>query len=139
MLLSQRSRSLTSPAGHFGFDFAPVRPDEASSCLQQSTLPHAASVPALYSLSRWRSLIWTTFLRLPLRSARRERFALGWGNMSSGQSRTVKVAVPTSALGVVQGDIDASGAPTLEHGTYVFSTGTAADTVTPAKNNSIDL
>ena len=36
--------------------------------------------------------------------------------LTAGQSRTVHVSVPTSALDVVQGDVDASGPPTLEHG-----------------------
>ncbi len=60
-------------------------------------------------------------------------------SLAAGQSRTVHVTVPTSALGVVQGDIDASGPPTLEHGTYVFSTGTASDAVTATGANSIGL
>lgn len=59
--------------------------------------------------------------------------------LTAGQSRTVTVSFPSSVLGVVQGDIDASGPRTLEHGTYVFSTGTASDTVTPGDANSIDL
>ena len=49
------------------------------------------------------------------------------------------MSVPTSALDVVQGDIDASGPPTLEHGTYVFSTGTASDAVTATSADSIGL
>jgi beta-glucosidase len=60
-------------------------------------------------------------------------------SLGAGQSRTVTVTIPTSALGVVQGDIDASGPPTLEHGQYVFSTGTAADAVTPSGANTITL
>ena len=38
-----------------------------------------------------------------------------------------------------QGDIDASGPRSLEHGEYVFSTGTAADAVTPSATNTITL
>ena len=60
-------------------------------------------------------------------------------HLGAGQSTTVRVSVPTSALGVVQGDIDASGPRTLEHGTYVFSTGTAADAVTASPSNSVRL
>ena len=52
---------------------------------------------------------------------------------------TVTVSFPKSALDLVQGDIDASGPPTLEHGTYVFSTGTAADSVTQNAADSITL
>jgi hypothetical protein len=47
--------------------------------------------------------------------------------------------VPTSVLGVVQGDIDANGPPSLEHGDYVFSTGTAAESVTPSASNTVTL
>ncbi|MDT4904149.1 MAG: hypothetical protein QOH52_2165, partial [Pseudonocardiales bacterium] len=38
-----------------------------------------------------------------------------------------------------QGDVNASGPRTLEHGQYVFSTGTAADAVTPSGANTITL
>ena len=60
-------------------------------------------------------------------------------SLSAGQSRTVTVRIPTTALGVVQGDIDASGPRTLEAGDYVFSTGTAADPVTPSATNTITV
>jgi beta-glucosidase len=60
-------------------------------------------------------------------------------SLTAGQSRTVTVSFPSSVLGVVQGDINASGPRTLEHGTYVFSTGTASDAVSPSDTNSIDL
>ncbi|WP_375484823.1 glycoside hydrolase family 3 N-terminal domain-containing protein [uncultured Jatrophihabitans sp.] len=59
--------------------------------------------------------------------------------LAAGQTRTVRVSFPTTTLGVVQGDMNASGPRTLEHGTYVFSTGTATDAVTPGAANSIDL
>ena len=59
--------------------------------------------------------------------------------LDAGQSRTVTVTIPLTVLGIVQGDIDASGPPTLEHGQYVFSTGTAADAVTPSGSNTIAL
>jgi hypothetical protein len=42
-------------------------------------------------------------------------------------------------LGVVQGDIDASGPPTLQHGQYVFSTGAITDAVTSSGSNTITL
>jgi beta-glucosidase len=60
-------------------------------------------------------------------------------SLGAGQSRTVTVTIPTSVLGIVQGDIDASGPRTVEHGAYVFSTGTAADPATPSAANTITL
>jgi beta-glucosidase len=57
----------------------------------------------------------------------------------AGGSRTVTVRVPTRVLGVVQGDINASGPRTLEHGQYVFSTGTVTDAATPTAGNTITL
>jgi beta-glucosidase len=60
-------------------------------------------------------------------------------SVDAGQTRSVTVKFPTTVLGVVQGDIDASGPRTLEHGQYVFSTGTAADAVTPSGANTITL
>ena len=60
-------------------------------------------------------------------------------SLAAGQSRTVTVRVPTSALGVVQGDVNASGPPTLEHGEYVFSTGSVTDQVNPSAANTITL
>ncbi|MCW2597962.1 MAG: beta-glucosidase [Pseudonocardiales bacterium] len=59
--------------------------------------------------------------------------------LAVGQTRSVTVKFPTSVLGVVQGDVNASGPRTLEHGQYVFSTGTAADAVTPSGANTITL
>jgi beta-glucosidase len=60
-------------------------------------------------------------------------------SLDAGQQRTVTVHVPTRALRVVQGDINASGRPTLEHGTYVFSTGPITDPASPSGSNSITL
>jgi beta-glucosidase len=60
-------------------------------------------------------------------------------SLGAGQSRSVTVKFPTSVLGIVQGDINASGPRSLEHGAYVFSTGTAADAVTPSAANTITL
>jgi hypothetical protein len=51
----------------------------------------------------------------------------------------VTVSVPDSALGVVQGDINAQGPPQVEHGQYVFSTGTAGAAPTATAGNSINL
>lgn len=59
--------------------------------------------------------------------------------LAAGASRAVTVRILTSTLGVVQGDINASGPRTLEHGDYVFSTGTASDTVTASAANTIGL
>lgn len=60
-------------------------------------------------------------------------------HLAAGQSATVTVTVPDNALGVVQGDINAQGPLQVEHGQYLFSTGTAgaAPAATPA--NSITL
>jgi beta-glucosidase len=59
--------------------------------------------------------------------------------LAAGQSKTITVRFATSVLGVVAGDIDASGPPTLEHGQYVFSTGTATDAVTASATNTLTL
>lgn len=59
--------------------------------------------------------------------------------VDAGASRTVTVLVPLRALGVVQGDVDAGGPPTLEHGQYVFSTGVVGEAVTPSAANTISL
>jgi beta-glucosidase len=59
--------------------------------------------------------------------------------LAGGQSKTVTVSFPTSVLGVVPGDIDAAGPPTLEPGQYVFSTGTATDAVTASAANTVTL
>jgi len=60
-------------------------------------------------------------------------------SLAAGQTRTVTVTFPTSRLGVVKGDINANGVPTLEHGKYVFTTGTAGQSVTATRANSINL
>jgi beta-glucosidase len=59
--------------------------------------------------------------------------------LAAGASRTVTVRVPASALEIVQGDIDASGPPSLQHGQYVFSTGAITDAVTSTASNTIRL
>jgi beta-glucosidase len=39
--------------------------------------------------------------------------------LAAGESKTVNVRFPVSTLGETQGDIDASGPPTVEPGSYV--------------------
>jgi beta-glucosidase len=60
-------------------------------------------------------------------------------NLQSGQSKTVTVTFSKNVLGVVPGDIAAVGPLVVEHGQYVFSTGTAADTATPSGSNTLTL
>jgi beta-glucosidase len=60
-------------------------------------------------------------------------------SVAAGSSRTVTVRVPLRNLGVVQGDVDAGGPPTLQHGQYVFSTGALTDAVTASAGNSVTL
>jgi len=60
-------------------------------------------------------------------------------HVDAGAARTVTVNVARSALKIVQGDVDASGPPTLEHGQYVFSTGPVTDAVTASATNSVTL
>ncbi|HEX5118348.1 MAG TPA: glycoside hydrolase family 3 N-terminal domain-containing protein [Pseudonocardiaceae bacterium] len=44
-------------------------------------------------------------------------------HLAAGQSSTVTVTVPVSRLAITQGDIDATAPPSVEHGRYVFSSG----------------
>ncbi|HEY3718436.1 MAG TPA: glycoside hydrolase family 3 N-terminal domain-containing protein [Jatrophihabitantaceae bacterium] len=60
-------------------------------------------------------------------------------HLDAGQSKSVTVNVQSSALGVVPGDVNASGPLVVEHGSYVFSTGTAAGTPTSSASNTITL
>ena len=60
-------------------------------------------------------------------------------HLDAGQSRTVKVSFPTNQLGVVPGDIESYGPLQVEHGQYVFSSGTATDTVTSKAANTLNL
>lgn len=60
-------------------------------------------------------------------------------HLAAGQTRTVTVSVPTRVMGVVPGDINGSGPRQVEHGQYVFSTGTVTDSVTPSGTNTITL
>ncbi len=59
--------------------------------------------------------------------------------LAAGASKTVTVKVPTSALGLMAGDVDASGPPTLEAGQYVFSAGNVLAKPTASNANSITL
>lgn len=59
--------------------------------------------------------------------------------LSAGTSATVTVQVPWSSLAVVPGDVDASGTPRVEHGTYLFSTGPVTTPATAAPGNSLQL
>jgi beta-glucosidase len=59
--------------------------------------------------------------------------------VSAGQSTTVTVHVQWSALAVVPGDVDASGTPRVEHGTYVFSTGPLTTAATATSGNSLRI
>jgi beta-glucosidase len=60
-------------------------------------------------------------------------------HLAAGQSATVTVPVPDSALGVVQGDINAQGPLRVEHGQYVFSAGPAGPAPAATAANSITL
>jgi beta-glucosidase len=60
-------------------------------------------------------------------------------HLAAGQSSTVTVQVANSALGVVQGDVNAQGPLQVEHGQYVFSTGTAGAAPAATAANSINL
>jgi beta-glucosidase len=60
-------------------------------------------------------------------------------SLQSGQTRTVTVRFPRAVLGVVPGDIDANGPLVVEHGQYVFSTGTVSDTATANSSNTLNL
>src|SRR5262249_47947653 len=44
-------------------------------------------------------------------------------HLAAGASTTVTVTVPVSRLAITQGDIDATAPPSVEHGRYVFSSG----------------
>jgi beta-glucosidase len=60
-------------------------------------------------------------------------------SLQSGQTKTVTVTFSKQVLGVVPGDIAAVGPLVVEHGQYVFSTGTVTDTVTPSAANTLTL
>jgi beta-glucosidase len=60
-------------------------------------------------------------------------------SLPAGAQKTITVKIPTSALGIVPGDVNASGPPSLQPGQYVFSAGDILAKVTPDKTNSITL
>jgi beta-glucosidase len=60
-------------------------------------------------------------------------------SLQAGQTKNATVTFDSSVLDLVQGDIDATQPPSLEHGQYVFSTGTAKDSVTATGTNTITL
>lgn len=60
-------------------------------------------------------------------------------HLAPGQSTAVTVSVPASALAVVPGDVNGAGPMTVEHGQYVFSTGTAGAAPTATATNSVLL
>jgi beta-glucosidase len=60
-------------------------------------------------------------------------------SLAAGQTKKVTVTFPKRVLDVVQGDMNASGPPSLEHGQYVFSTGTVTDAAHPSAANTITL
>jgi beta-glucosidase len=47
-------------------------------------------------------------------------------HLTAGQHATATVSVPVSRLAITGGDMDGSAAPSVEHGTYVFSSGALA-------------
>ncbi|HEY3482309.1 MAG TPA: fibronectin type III-like domain-contianing protein, partial [Streptomyces sp.] len=51
-------------------------------------------------------------------------------HLAAGQSRTVSLDVPPSALAVTPGDIDGAGKQQVARGDYVFTAGTQTATVT---------
>lgn len=59
--------------------------------------------------------------------------------LAAGQRKTVTVSVPTHVMGVVPGDINGSGPRVVEHGQYVFSTGTVTDAATPTPADTLTL
>ncbi|MEU7133232.1 glycoside hydrolase family 3 N-terminal domain-containing protein [Streptomyces sp. NPDC046261] len=63
----------------------------------------------------------------------RKLVAFARTHLPAGQSGTVRLTVPPSALAVTPGDIDGAGPPRVEQGAYVFTVGerTATLVVTP--------
>jgi beta-glucosidase len=60
-------------------------------------------------------------------------------HLDAGQSSTVTVHVSPSALAVMPGDVNSDGPLTVEHGLYVFSTGTAGSAPSATSANSLTL
>ena len=72
------------------------------------------------------------FLMAKWRGVRVLRFSLGFGprlvgftrvTLDPGQSKTVQVSFPVTELAVTPGDIDASGSPQVELGSYQAQVG----------------
>ena len=60
-------------------------------------------------------------------------------HLAAGQSSTVTVTVPLSRLAVTQGDIDATAPPSVEHGRYVFSSGSLSSALPTNADASLTL
>ena len=60
-------------------------------------------------------------------------------HLDAGQSSTVTVEVLSSALALMPGDVNSDGPLTVEHGLYVFSTGTAGSAPSATSANSLAL
>ncbi|MCL2583691.1 MAG: glycoside hydrolase family 3 C-terminal domain-containing protein [Streptosporangiales bacterium] len=60
-------------------------------------------------------------------------------HLAAGQSSTVTVNVPASALAVVGGDVNSQAPPSVEPGQYVFSTGTSGAAPAATSANSLNL
>jgi beta-glucosidase len=60
-------------------------------------------------------------------------------HLDAGQSSSVTVHVSSSALAVMPGDVNSNGPLTVEHGQYVFSTGTAGSAPSATSANSMTL
>ncbi|HEX3650065.1 MAG TPA: glycoside hydrolase family 3 N-terminal domain-containing protein [Pseudonocardiaceae bacterium] len=60
-------------------------------------------------------------------------------HLAAGQSATVTVTVPVSRLAITQGDIDATAPPSVEHGQYVFSSGSLSSALPTDAGASLNL
>jgi beta-glucosidase len=60
-------------------------------------------------------------------------------HLTAGQQTTVTVTVPLSRLAITQGDIDGAGAPSVEHGQYVFSSGALSSALPTNVDASVTL
>lgn len=60
-------------------------------------------------------------------------------HLAAGQQSTVTVTVPFSKLAITQGDVDGSAPPTLEHGQYVFSSGSLSSPLPTNASASLNL
>jgi beta-glucosidase len=60
-------------------------------------------------------------------------------HLTAGQQTTVTVTVPVSRLAITQGDIDGAAAPSVEHGQYVFSSGTLQSALPTNVDASVTL